>query len=135
MPTVIINWVAVVVAAAANMVIGAVWYSKLLFGPYWQKKVNLSDKDMRKNMTTAMIGAAILALIMSFILAHFVSYAQDTTVWEGASTGFWVWLGFVMPVLAAGVLYTRRGKKLFLINAGNLLITVMVMAAILAAWS
>lgn len=135
MPTVIINWVAVVVAAAANMVIGAVWYSKLLFGPFWQKRVNLSDKDIRKNMNTGMVAAAVLALIMSFILAHFVSYAQDTTVWEGASTGFWVWLGFIMPVLGMSVVYIRRGKKLFLVNAGGLLITVVVMAAILAAWS
>jgi len=135
MPTVIINWVAVVVAAAANMVIGGIWYSKLAFGPTWQKRIGLSDKDMKKNMSTAMVGAVILALIMSFILAHFVSYAQDTTVWQGASTGFWVWLGFVMPVLALSVVYTRRGKKLFLINAGNLLITLLVMGAILAAWA
>ena len=135
MPTVIINWVAVVVAAAANMVIGAIWYSKLLFGPTWQKKVGISDKDMRKNMGPIMVGTAILALIMSFILAHFVSYAQDTSAWQGATTGFWVWLGFVLPVLGLSVIYTRRGKKLFLINAGSLLITLVLMSAILAAWA
>ncbi len=135
MPTVTINWMAVVVATAAAMIIGAVWYSKLLFGKIWQKKVNLSDKDMREGALPAYLGMLVLALLTAFVLAHFVSYAQATTVWEGMVTGFWVWLGFVLPVLAGKVLFERRGKKLFLISAGNQLLALLVMGAILAAWA
>ena len=42
-----INWLAVLLAALANMVIGAVWYMPQLFGKEWQKIVGLKDKDMK----------------------------------------------------------------------------------------
>lgn len=135
MPTVIINWVAVVVAAVANIVIGMIWYSPVLFGPTWQKKVGLKDVDMRKRRGPAMVGMILLALLMSYILAHVVSYAQSNTVWQGAETGLWIWLGFVLPVMLMSVIFTGRGKKLFAINAGNMLLTLIVMGAILAAWA
>lgn len=135
MPTVIINWSAVLVAALANVVIGTLWYSKLLFGKPWQKAVKLSDKQMRQGAMPAMVGAALLALLTSFILAHFISYAQATTALDGAITGFWVWLGFVLTIQLTGALFIRRGYTVTWITLGNLLITFLVMGAILGGWS
>lgn len=129
-----ISWVAIVVAAAAAMAIRAVWYSKAVFGTKWQKLVNLTDKQVRENFAGTMIGSTLLALLMAFFMAKLISQLQQITWLDGAITGLWVWVGFVMTVTLVNVLYQKRGKKVFLINSGYWLITFVVMGAILAAW-
>ena len=132
---VVINGKAVVVAGLAAAIIGAVWYSKIFLGSVWQKAVRLKDKDMKKGSTKSMIGGIVLNLLAAYVLAHFVAYAQATTWWDGATTGFWVWLGFVFTVLLTNTIFAQRGKKLFLINAGYQLVALLVMGAILGAWA
>ncbi len=45
-PPVDINYWAVLVAAVVSMVIGALWYSPVLFGKLWMKYSGLSDKKL-----------------------------------------------------------------------------------------
>ncbi|MDO8656228.1 MAG: DUF1761 domain-containing protein, partial [Nanoarchaeota archaeon] len=46
MPTAIINYLAVLVAAIISMIVGAFWYSPYLFGKQWTELMNLAPKDM-----------------------------------------------------------------------------------------
>ena len=47
-----INHIAVLVCAVMSLVIGAVWWSPLMFAKAWQKEVGLSD-DQLKQMNPA----------------------------------------------------------------------------------
>jgi hypothetical protein len=41
-----VNYLAVLLAAAATMIIGFLWYSPILFGNVWMKQIGLKAEDM-----------------------------------------------------------------------------------------
>jgi hypothetical protein len=130
-----INLWGVVVGAMINMVIGAVWYSPLLFSKPWMKATGKSAEDMRRDgLGSGYIKMFIGALVMAYVLAHFVAYAQAETVAAGAVTGFWIWLGFVMTASLGLHIFEGRDPRLFWINNGYQLVSLMVIGGLLAAW-
>ncbi len=138
MPTAIINYLAVFVAAIVSMVIGGFWYSPLLFGKNWAEGMNFAPKDMLDMKKRANASYAInflLLLLMAFVLAHFVDYAQATTFIEGVQAGFWVWLGFIATVSLGSVLWEGRPIQVYLINAGYQLVSLVMMGIILTLWT
>lgn len=129
-----INIWPVIVAAAVNMGIGALWYSSILFGKSWQKLARVDSKEMKRE-TGKKYGLMVVgSLVMAYVLAHFVQYAGAVTAIDGAKTGFWLWFGIAAPIMGANYIFENRRKKLFLINAGYPLIALLIMGAILAVW-
>ena len=142
MPEISINLWAVLAAAVANMIIGALWYGPL-FGKRWMALMGFTPdgmKNMPMTMAQAMVGGLVSSLIMAYILAH------DAFVWHdffGASVGpqafalqlaFWIWLGYVATTLARQVLWEGKSWHLFILNASNSLVSLVVMAFILVQW-
>ena len=137
MPEVDLNYWAILVAGVASYVIGMVWY--MAMSKPWMKLVGLegTSKEEMKKMAGAKsyIKAFIAGLIMAWVLAHFVQYAEADTLWLGALTGFWAWLGFVATTSLSRFLWEPNSpKKLWLMNNGNHLLGLLVMGAILATW-
>ena len=132
-----INYLAVLVAAIASMVIGFLWYGPL-FGKQWiqfmdfdKKKINEAKK---KGMGKIYALAFLTALIMSYVLAHFVDYVEAMTIADGAVLGFWLWIGFFATTQIGSVLWEGKPVKLYLINTLHYLVALAVMAVILAVW-
>jgi hypothetical protein len=74
MPAVDLNWGAVLVAALVTMVLGSVWYSRMLFAKQWVKLTGRKLEDMRgSGAGPGYLVAAIGAFLMSFVLAHILS--------------------------------------------------------------
>lgn len=134
MPEVSINYIAVLVAAVATMVIGSVYYAPPVLGRAWMKLVGKNADDVRKGMWMSMFWMFVAALVESFILAHFVGYTNAGTWMDGAVTGFWLWIGFVVTTMFADYNYAGKSKKLYLIQIGYHLISLLVMGGILAVW-
>jgi hypothetical protein len=133
MPTVDVNWLAIIAAAVINMVVGAVWYSKPLFAKEWSKLTGRKMEDMGGGGVGYGV-AAVGALLQAWILVHFVRYAGDTTFWKGLVTGFWLWLGFVAVATAVNMVFEGRSWHLWKINAGYFLIVLLINGGLLAAW-
>ena len=139
MPQVDINYLAVLVATVAAMVIGAIWYAPKVLGNLWMKELGMGatpeDREkMRKGAAKAYAGMFIAALVTSYVLAHFVDYTNATTALNGAVTALWLWLGFVATVIFGQVLFEKRSLTLFAIGAGYQLVNLVVMGIILAVW-
>jgi hypothetical protein len=132
MPSVDVNWWAVLAAAVINMVIGAIWYSPSGFGKSWMKVTG--HKMGGGSPNTAYAVSTIGALLQAWILVHFVRYAGSTTFWKGAWTGFWLWLAFVGVVMATNIVFEGRDWKIWKINAGYFLVVLVINAGLLAAW-
>ncbi len=138
MANVIINYVAVLVSAAAAMGVGFLWYSPVLFAKPWtrlmgytKESMEAAKKEMGKTYSISFVGA----LVMAYVAAHFVSYVGARTLSQGAQLGFWAWLGFVAPVQMTDVLFGGKKWKLFAINTGYQLASLVIMGAILAVWA
>jgi hypothetical protein len=130
-----VSLIGVILAAVAAMVIGFVWYHPKFFGATWQKMIGLSDKDMKKNMPTAMGMMVVVSLLTAYILDHFINYAHSfmAVSWMSAAvqTSLWVWLGFGLTTIVAHGAYEPRDRQVMLINAGNRLATLLAMGLVL----
>jgi hypothetical protein len=134
MPSVDINLADVLVAAVINMIIGAIWYSPVLFAKQWSKLVGRKMEDLQKSAGPGYAVAAIGALIQAYVLAHFVQYAGATSVGEGLVTGLWLWIGFVAVTTAMNYMFAGRSWQLWQIDAGYFLVVLMINGALLATW-
>ena len=129
-----INYVAVLVAAVAANVIGFLWYSKVLFGNVWMKLSGITEAQMKadKNNMMSIYGMMFLtSLVMAYVLAHFEQAGGASDITMGVMVAFWAWLGFVATTMLGTVLFDKKPFKLFLINSGYHLVSLMVMGAIL----
>lgn len=139
-----VNYLAVLVAAIANMVLGFLWYGKL-FGKQWMalsgrtqqsiEQTKANSGGMWKPYTLAFIGS----LVMAFVLRHsivFAAYYMDMTgIQPGLTTGFWMWLGFIAPITLGTVLWDGKSWKLWFLTNGYYLLSLLIMGTILAAWA
>ena len=129
-----VNYLAVLVAAVASYVIATVWYA-LLFPGLWKRLTGITEmKPTVAHVALVFVGA----LVMSFVLLHSIvfgnAYVGTSGVHGGLMGGFFSWLGFVAPVTMMGVLYEKRPWKLWLLDNGFWLISLLVMGAILSVW-
>ena len=133
-----INYPAVVASAAAYWVLGAVWYSPLLFmRPFIALKGWTPEQvaAVRAQSHAGEIGAALaVSLLTAYVLAHFVKFMGAENARAGMLTGFWLWLGFVVTTNASTVLFEGRPAGLYLINNGYHLVGLLGMGAVLAVW-
>lgn len=131
-----VNFMAVILSAVASMVIGFVWYGPIL-GKEWMKAMGYTAKTLeaaKKGMEKTYALSALGALVMAYVLAHAASYAGATTAQQGAMVGFWNWLGFVAPVQMTDVLFGSKSWKLYAINTGYQLASLLAMGVILVTW-
>ena len=138
LPSVDVNYLAVLVVTVVSFVIGMLWYSPVLFGNAWMKAGGISKKDIEKSkkegMEKKMLTSFVGSLLMGYILSYFVVYATATTFVMGMKVGLWLWLGFVVPVLVGSVLWEGKVVRYYLINISYWLVNIAVMGGILAVW-
>ena len=135
-----INYLSVLGATVASMVIGFLWYGPL-FGKQWMRMMGFTTDKMdaakKKGMGKSYAIMAVGSLLMSYALAHNVifgsAYLQMNGIEAGIMAGFWNWLGFIAPVTVGVVLWEGKPWKLWCITAGYYLVSLLVMGMILSA--
>ncbi len=131
MPQFEINIVAVVIATVASMAIGFAWFSPVLFGKTWLRLVGLSEEDAGEGAMPAILGSLVATIVLLVIMSIFIDIAQADDVATGALIGFLIWLGFVATTSVTNLLFSRRPLKLWLIEAGDHLVAMIVAGAII----
>ncbi len=133
-----INYPAVATAAVLYWLLGALWYSPLLFAQRFIALKGWTPEDVARVQsegTAKLVAVALLgSLIAAYVLAHFVRLVQARTLLDGLKTGLWVCLGFVFTSNLETVLFEQRPLGLYLINNGYHLAGFLLMGALLATW-
>src|SRR2546429_8836475 len=87
MPTANVNILAVLVAALATFVLGAVWYSPVLFAKQWMQAHGYTPEQLeamkRRGVARADAVSALCYLVMADALALLASYTQATSFVQG----------------------------------------------------
>ncbi len=128
-----INWPAVIVAALAAFAVGAVWYGPL-FSKAWQSLNALSDADVQQDAARTFSGAFVLTLVAAFGLAMILQLHPAPDLGAGLGVGTVIGLAFVASSLGINYLFARKALRLYLIDAGYLVLMFAVMGVILGAW-
>jgi hypothetical protein len=132
-----INAFAVIVAAVVAFVIGAVWYSPVLFAKAWMAAHGYTQESMAA-MRSTMARSYAISFICLIVMAIVMSVIQGRMGLEGAMhgarLGALLWLGFAATIGLTANRYANKPLALFLIDTGYQLVYMMAMGAILAAW-
>jgi hypothetical protein len=129
-----INYLAVLVAAIAYMLIGGFWFSPMAFGKQWMKEMKFTKKDMKNwhKYTPLILIAA--NFVVFWVLAFLISFLDATTWLTGASVGFICWLGFIAPMGVSGMLWEKKSFELLLIQNSYCVASFMFFGGMLAVW-
>lgn len=67
------NWIAVLISSLVPLLLGFVWYNKILFGNAWMKAAEMTE-EKKKNFNMAKVFGLtfILSLVLSFATQFFV---------------------------------------------------------------
>ena len=129
-----INHLAVLACAAANLLLGALWYSPLLFYKAWMKENRFTEEDMKKVNPIKTYGLTLVfSLLISYNLAFFLGDEKTDMAW-GATAGFLAGLGFSALIFAIIALFEQRSWRYILINGGYITVYFTLIGFILGAW-
>lgn len=157
-----INFLAVIVASFATLLVGFVYYHPKVFGTIWMEETGLTEEELKKGNMLKIFG---LTLVFSFLIAFFM---QVLTIHQfgafgmiggdmkfatpsynafmaefgnafrsfkhGALHGFMTGLFFVFPVLGINGLFEHKSWRYILVHAGYWLVSLTVIGGIICAW-
>jgi len=130
------NYLAVLVAAVASFVFGGVWYG--VFAKQWMLAANKSEEDVAGSPKIAgvqwQLPVTFLALLfMAFMLSGIIGHlgAGQVTLLNGLISGFFIWLGFVIPTMYVNHAYQGQPLCLTTIDGGHWLGVLLVQGAVI----
>lgn len=128
-----VNWLAVIVCAVANMIIGAIWYGA--FANPWMTGIGKTREEIEENQSFVPFAIAIVnSFLMAFILANVIAWSGATGLVGGLLIGLFMWLGFTGFTFASNHAFEGRKTNMWFINSVTYLVGLLVMGAILGVW-
>lgn len=129
------NYAAVVVAAVAYWLLGAVWYG-VVFSKPWMALEHLTDAQAQSmNPVLPYVITFVLNLLIAYVLAQICAWRNANTAARGAAVGILLWIGFVGPITFTTNMYEMRPMELFAINHFFSLVGLCLMGVIIGAWT
>jgi hypothetical protein len=129
-----VNYLAVLVAGIASMVLGGLWYGPI-FGKCWLKQMGWTQKHIeeckKKGMGKSYILNFVAALVTACVLAHVFEVVEVDSHLDGLHVAAGVWLGFVAPVMLGSVLWEQKSWCLYFLNAGFYLVNLAAMSGVI----
>ncbi len=127
-----VNWVAVLIGVVVALVVGFIWYSKFLFLNPWLAGIGKPSDFTQEAKPINWVITILAAFIEALFLAVLMGVMGSSGPVAGLQAGFMVWLGFVATTSASNVAFAQRGWKVWGIEAGNHLVTLLLMGLVLA---
>jgi hypothetical protein len=133
-----VNYLAVLLAGVVAMGVGFLWYGPMLFAKPWMKLMGYTAESMKKDQ--AKLGKTytisfVLALVTAYMLSHVMTFSESYMHYDSLTTGLTsalsMWVGFVAPVQATDALFGGKPWKLFWINTGYQLATLLAMGVVI----
>ena len=133
-----VNFLAILLAGIVSMIVGFLWYSYALFAKPWMKLMGYTKESMKveqKKMGPMYGVSFVLSLLTAYVLSHVMglsqNFYQQNNIIAGVGSAFWMWLGFVMPVQTTDVIFSGKKWKLFAINTGYQLASLLAMGLVI----
>lgn len=129
-----LNYLAIVGAAVAGWLVGAVWYG-VLFSKPWQAANTIVPDRTRAVSPLPFILAFAAQLVMAWVLAGVLAHLGpgQVTIKNGVISAAFLWFGFVITTMAVNNTFVGRKPVLLLIDGGHWL-AVMVTLGVVIGW-
>jgi hypothetical protein len=127
-----INYLAVILAAAASWVVGAIWYTTL--AKPWLAAVERTPEQVKgtgQKPWVPFVMSFLIEIVMAYILARTIEAVGETTLAQGLMVGFAAAVGFALPATAVNYMYPARKPMLTLIDGGHWLFVLLAQGAVI----
>jgi len=131
----VIDFVAVLAAAIAGWLVGAVWYGVL--GKQWMAALGahapgLNDPSGKRRIP---IGPMVLSffalLLMAYLLSGIILHVGAPSLRIGVISGALVWLGFTIPAITVNNAFQRQKPMLTIIDGLHWLLVLVAQGAVI----
>ncbi len=127
------NWLAIVVSAFVYFIIGAIWYSNVLFAKEWVKQSGVTMGGGKSMPVMPMIGQFIGSLIYTIGIAATIKLMNGSGALTGLATGLFVTVLFALPINLSTWFFKSK-PVLFFIEWGYQGIGAVIIGIILGIW-
>ena len=95
-----INWLGVLVATLAYFVLGALWYSPMLFGKRWMRAAGIAEPAEGEGPGPAIYLMPLISSLLASVALAMIARAMNASgAGDGLELGLIVGLGFVISVM------------------------------------
>jgi len=131
-----VSYLAIVIAAVAAWLASAAWYMSL--SRHYVAALGKTPEQMAADRKKpgaflpfiyAFVANIIIAWMLAGVLAHLG--AGQVTLRNGIISAAFLWFGFVLTTMAVNYSFSGRDRRLLLIDAGNWLLVLLVIGAII----
>lgn len=126
------NWIAILVAAVATWIIGALIYG-LLFSKLWLQLTGYTKEQLKPHMWKMPI-SIFLPILTAIGLALILKAAHVDNLTTGLMITLQVWFFIVMPARLYNFVYSPEKPGLLALDAIHLFLGTMAAGAIISAW-
>jgi hypothetical protein len=133
-----LNWLAVIVAALAYFVLGALWYAPPVMGKTWMAAGGMETPAADQRPGAGIYVVPLVGSVLSAVALGMLAEATGTdTVGAGFVLGVVVAIGFALAIALVTATFESNKPKPMVwgaINAGYHALGIIVAALIIGAW-
>jgi len=117
MEPVSMNYLAILVGAAAYMVLGALWFAPFLFGKAWLKGTGKTKEQvMADHSPMNYVVGIVTAFISSYGIARIMVWGNMGAIADGVKVGLFVGVCFALMAILVNDSFEARPKALSFVN-------------------
>ena len=131
-----LNWLHIFVATLAYFMLGALWYSPVLFVKQWIKfhNINIDDPDAKKGVAQVFLMSFVCMFLAVTAIAICQHFFKTTTLLSGLKVGLFLSVFLCATAISIGYIYLKKPLSLFAIDCGYQIIGCSIAGAILGVW-
>lgn len=130
-----VNWAAVMAAAVADWLLGAVWFRA--FANQWTAGSRMPAEQMQANITNPNFWPYLVALgcsiLMAYVIARIVAGSESPGLFRGIVAGALVGLAAATAMITQ-MMFEIRSGPFILISSGYPFVGCILMGIIIGAW-
>ena|ERR1700675_941082 len=128
------NWLAVIAAAIAHFLLGAIWFTGLKDA--WLAGTGKTEQELMQQGSPAMAYsiAFVCNLIMALVLAKVIAASGRWSATGGMRVGLVLGFGLAFTAIVTELVFEARPPSFLWIAGGYPVVGCIVMGAILGAW-
>lgn len=128
-----INIWAILISTCIYFVLGALWYSKLLFGNIWVNALEVNMEELEQKPID-FIGSALAAFVATLFLALLLEFIGTYDVMTSLLVSLIIGVGFILTSGVYDVFYEKKSFIAYLIDGGYHIVALLIAGLILGLW-
>ncbi len=130
-----VNYLSVLVSAAAYWILGALWFNKALFGKQWMKGIGKTEEQVKADFKPmSFLWSFVWSFIAAYGIARILVWIGENTVGDGVLVAVLAGVCFILAPAVINNLFERRSCTLLCINVGYHAVGLIISGVIIAAW-